>query len=261
MKLDIGKHKVSVIEKGVYYFAPASYPGLSDLELKNLLAFISYEKTHGRQTEVVCENDEILKKLDNALKNPDALNATPLPKKIGGCNVCLHQGCLTEFVYHATDIQSTIEILSSGRLLSAARVSGKTGAELAHEKQDSLWNDPADFFEYIMFCWGNCVVGEYVVMSERNDRFIPGIRFYFRYNDLLRHPGHAFDGYHCIKVKNEILLSDYLHSCVVPECYKSELKRIAPPDLSAKLRYISWKGIDPVEWTKCVYDYVVGLAL
>jgi hypothetical protein len=233
------------------------------LELKNILAFIAYEATHGRQTEIICEDDKILAALNCAIANPETVNNISLPEKIIGCTSCLHHGCLTEFVYHATDCEAAQKILSGGKLLSAVKSYGKTGEELAYEKRNSLWNDPADFFEYIMFCWGNCVVGDYVVMSdddnnESNEIFNPGVRFYFRYHDIVRHPGHVFDGYHCAKVKDEILLSDYLHLCIIPEQYKDDLEHLILTELATKVHYLPQNGFGIYDWSKKVYDFVDG---
>lgn len=63
----------------------------------------------------------------------------------------LHKGVITKFVYHATTYDSAKKILHSGRLLSAVKVYEKSGYELAKEKINNPWNDPADFFKYIMF--------------------------------------------------------------------------------------------------------------
>ena len=171
----------------------------------------------------------------------------------------------TEFVYHATTLMATQHILSSGKLLSAVKVYGKTGEELAYDKRDSLWNDPADFFEYIMFTWGNCMVGDYVVMSDDSNEeqseksFNPGIRFYFRYDELIRHPGHAFDGYHPIKVKDEIVLSDYLHACIAPEQYKEQLLPFMPQQLENKVHFIPQDSLGILEWTERVYNFIKGI--
>jgi len=44
-----------------------------------------------------------------------------------------------------------------------------------------------------MFCWGNSPIGDYVVLSEDSPyeedlsmgSFNPGVRFYFRYEDII----------------------------------------------------------------------------
>ena len=253
--LNIGKHNFMVIEKGVYYFDVSDYPHLNDYELNNIIAFISYEKAHGRQTEIVCNNKIILSIIMNATAHIDGTEYIA-PNVIG--NV---------FVYHATDIFAAQQILFSGKLLSAAKVYGKSGQELAHEKRESSWNDPTDYFEYIMFCWGDTPTGDYVVLSEdpasKNDlikgNFNAGIRFYFRYGDIIRHPKHVFDGYHAIKVKDEIALSDYLFACIVPKQFKNELQEYVPQELAAKVHYLSQKGIGLVEWNEKVFHFAISI--
>jgi len=255
-----------VIEDGVYCFGLSDYPHITKWELKNLLAFIEYERSHGRRTQIVCEDAAILAAVDAAVTCTEKVAETPLPEKIMGCVSCNHRGCLTQFICHATDVECARQILSGGKLFSAVKVSGKTGEQLSFEKRDSQWNDPADFFEYIMFCWGNCVVGDYVVMSDGLGRapneedfekdFNAAVRFYFRYEDVIRHPGHVLDGYHPVKVKDEILLRDYLHACVVPEQFKFELKNAVLPKLAAKVYYLSQDGLGVRDWTEKVYDFV-----
>lgn len=241
------------IERGVYYFDLADYPRISALELKNLRDFIAYEQMYGRQTEIVCEDAAVLAAVNDAIKQPET-GRDPLL-----------QDFLPEYVYHGTDILATKHILSGGRLLSAVKAYGKSGETLAYEKRDSPWNDPADYFEYIMFGWGDSPVGDYVVLSETPEgeqgaddpeRFMPGVRFYFRYADLLKHPGHVFDGYHVIKVKDEIILSDYLHACIVPDRYKKDLEDAVLPALADKIHYLPQNGLGIFEWTKSVYDFV-----
>jgi hypothetical protein len=216
--------------------------------LSKIVAFIKYEKSHGRQVEVVCEDESILSIINNT-----TTSILPLAE--------------SNFVYHATDTEAARKILSEGKLLSAAKVYGKTGEELAFEKRDSLWNDPADYFEYIMFCWGDHMTGDYVVLSEDfpsetdllKGNFKPGIRFYFVYDDMIQHPGHVFDGYHSVKIKDEIALSDYLYACIVPEQYRSELENHSSSELAPKIHYLSQKGLCISDWNEKVYSFVSTL--
>ena len=87
--------------------------------------------------------------------------------------------------------------------------------------------DPADYFEYIMLAWGNCQAGDRLVMERKLGRFpdesdlsvhfTPGVRFYFRYEDLAEHHGRTFDGVLPMKIKDEIVLKDWLY-CKIPSC-------------------------------------------
>ena len=255
MTINITDNSTRVIERGVYHFGLPYYPHITMSDLKNIIAFIRYEKSYSRQTEIVCENENILAAINNAVSNPNNIESILLPPK-------------NEFIYHATDIKAAQKILSEGKLLSAVKVYGKTGEELSFAKRDSLWNDPADYFEYIMFCWGDDMTGDYVVLSERasveddlhTGNFDAGIRFYFRYEDIIQHSGHVFDGYHPIKVKDEIVLTDYLYACIVPEQYKGELKDYAFTKLASKVHYLSQKGIRLSDWNVKVHDFICKLS-
>ena len=253
MVLNISNHESTVIERGVYYFGLSNYPNITAIELSKIKAFLNYEKSYGRKTEIICEDEIILSVVSDAAARLDTMRDILLPAE-------------NEFVYHATDVKAARKILFEGKLLSATEAYGKTGKELAYEKRDSPWNDPADFFEYIMFCWGDDTTGDYVVLSEgfpseedlKRGNFNPGVRFYFRYEDLKQHPGHAFDGYHPIKVKNEITLTEYLHSCIVPEQYKNELEGKISSKLVKKVHYLDQLGLGISNWSEKVCDFVAA---
>lgn len=251
MIINISNYKATVFERGVYYFGLSDYPNITKKELNYVITFIKYEESYGRKTEIICNSEGILTIVNNAVARLDTDENIVLPEE-------------NKFVYHGTDITATREILSSGKLLSATKVYGKTGAELAFEKRDSLWNDPADYFEYIMFCWGDSPTGDYVVLSDNfsskedliKGNFNPGVRFYFKYKDIIKHPGHTFDGYHAVKIKDEIILSYYLHSCIVPEQYRNELRGQIPSELVSKVHFLSQNKLGISTWNKKVYDFV-----
>lgn len=253
--LNISNQNLTVIKEGTYYFELSDYPRIKDYEWNNIIAFINYEKSMGRQTEIICEDDYVLSTINNAATQLDGTEY--IPPNVEG----------DEFVYHATNVIAAQKILSGGRLLSAINIYGKTGEELALERRESEWNDPADYFEYIMFGWGDHMVGDYVVLSENfpseedlsKGNFDAGVRFYFCFKDIIRHPGHTFDGYHAIKVKDEIILSDYLYACIVPEQYKHEIEDHISPELAGRVHYLSQKGIGISDWNDKVFDFVCKL--
>lgn len=255
MILNISSQNLTVIRKGIYYFELSDYPRIKDYEWNNIIAFISYEKAHGRQTEIICEDNNVLSAVNRAASRLDGTEY--IPPIVEG----------DEFFYHATNAIAAQKILSGGKLLSGINVYGKTGEELAIERRENGYYDPADFFEYIMFGWGDHLVGDYVVLSENfpseedlsKGNFNAGVRFYFRYKDIIRHPGHVFDGYHAIKVKDEIILSAYLYACIVPEQYKNKLENSISPELAVKVHYLSQKGIGISDWNDKVYDFVCKL--
>ena len=261
---------------GVYYFALSDYPRVTPWELKKLLMFMDYEKRHGRQTEIVCENRDILAAVKNAVANPEAVEDAELPSKITECTACKQHGCLTRFVCHTAEIENAKKILSSGKLLSALKASGRSVDELISDIRNAA-GDPPDFFEYIMFAWGNCIAGDRLV-TERgfvkkhgrlpnqaeldNDNkinLITGIRFYFRYVDIIKHPGFVFDGYHPAKVKDELVLSEYLYACIVPEQYKTELVDLITTEISNWIYFLTQDGLGILDWTERVYNFVERL--
>jgi hypothetical protein len=251
MILNISNHQFRLIERGVYYFTLSNYPHITEYELYDIIAFIRYEEQYGRKTEIICKDKNILATINDVLVHSEKIENISIPP-------------YNKFIYHATDIKATQKILSEGNLLSAVKVYGKSADVLSLEKSNSLWNDPPDFFEYIMFCWGNDLTGDYVVLSENfpskenleKGNFNPGIRFYFKYEDIKLHPGQIFDGYHPIKVKDEIVLQNYLYACIVPEQYKTELGGIILPELTSKVFYLSQNGICLYDWNKKVFDFI-----
>ena len=253
MVLNISKENYSTIKNGVYHFGLSDYPEIKDWEWNSIIAFLSYEKAHGKDTSIICEDSNILSAVNNAATQ---LNGTEYIPPI--------EEAIEKFVYHATDVLAAQKILSSGRLLSATKAYGKTGEELAFERREKGWEDPADFYEYIMFGWGDHLVGDYVVLSENfpseedfsKGNFDAGVRFYVRYEDIIRHSGHTFDGYHPVKVKDEIILTEYLYACIVPEQYKNQIENYISSELAERVYYLSQRGLTISDWNDKVCDFV-----
>lgn len=269
MKVNIAKHDFPTIWDGVYYFVLSDYPHISSWELKKLLAFMNYEKHHGREEiEIICEDADILAAINNAIAHPKTVENALLPAKITECTACKQHGCLTEFVCHTATIENAKKILAGGKLLSAVKAFDKTADELVLDKRNAA-GDPADYFNYIMFAWGNCQAGDRLVMERLLNRFpneddigknfTPGVRFYFRYKDIIRHPEYVFDGNHPAKVKDELVLSDYLYACVVPEQYQNDFEKLIQPEITDKIHYLSQDGLGIWDWSEKIYDLVERL--
>jgi len=260
MQVNIANHDGMIMWDGIYYFALSDYPNISLWELKKLLAFMAYEKRYGRQTEIICENSDILAAVNNAIANPETVRDAMLPVKITECTQCKQHGCMTKSVCHTAEVENAKKILKSGKLLSAIKASGKTAGELILNIRNGA-GDPADYFDYIMFAWGNCIAGDSLVternfakingrlptqkeLDEENGKnIITGVRFYFRHDDIIGHPGYVFDGYHPAKIKDELILSDYLYACIVPEKYKQEFENLIQPKIIAdKVYYLPQDG-------------------
>ena len=267
MTVNIAGHDFTILWDGVYCFALSDYPHISPWELKKLLAFMAYEKLHGRQTEITCENTEIMGAVHHAIAHPETVAHATMPEKITECTACKQKGCLTKFVCHTASVENAAKIFSCGKLLSALKASGKPASELVSCPRNAA-GDPADFFDYIMFSWGNCQAGDRLVMErklgrspnehELQERFTPGVRFFFRYDDIAACPGYVFDGYHPAKIKDELRLSDCLYACVIPEQYRLALAHLVPEALAARVHFVAQDGLGIWDWSEKVYAFVEG---
>ncbi|HBN86234.1 MAG TPA: hypothetical protein DDZ89_20615, partial [Clostridiales bacterium] len=61
------------------------------------------------------------------------------------------------------------------------------------------------------------------------------------------------------KGKGEIILLNYLHSCIIPEQFKEQILPYMSKELKNKVHFISQEKIDIWEWTKKVYNYIEGI--
>lgn len=270
MRVNIDKHEFPYISDGIYYFGLSDYPRITPWELKKLLSFIAYEKRYGRQTEIISPSETVLSAVNYAMAHPETVMHVLPPVKITECTACKHGGCLTQFVCHTATIENAKRILSSGKLLSAVRAFQKTAEQLVSDQRNAA-GDPADYFEYIMFSWGNCQAGDRLVMERNLGRFptendvgkdfAPGVRFYIRQQDVICHPGYTFDGSHPAKIKDELVLSDYLYACIAPEQHKSELGVIAQPALLDRMHFLPQNGLGIWDWSERVYEFVLRLAV
>ena len=256
MTLEIVNDDKLIIKNEIYRFGLRKYPQIQDWEWNNILAFLCYEKAQGTELKIVCENKEILSLVRNAFLKLDGTEYIPPIAD-----------AIEEFVYHATDVYAAQKILTDGKLLSATKVYRKPGEVIAFERRECEWKDPADFYEYIMFGWGTHLVGDYVVLSENfhceedllKGNFNAGVRFYIKYKDIIKHKGHTFDGYHPIKVKDEVVLSDYLFACIVPEQYKEQMDNCISQELLPKVHYLTQKGLSLQKWNDKVVEYIKKL--
>lgn len=266
--VNIANHEFTIIWNNIYFFALSHYPDISDWELKKLLLFIEYEKNNKRETEIICENSKILDTVNFAINNPKQFLSVSVPMKITECTACKQKGCFTNFLCHTASIENALSIFSCGKLLSAVKARNKTGIDLAKEPRNAA-NDPADFFDYIMFSWGNCQAGDRLIMERllgRNPNetdlstgFKPGVRFYFEYKSIVNNVNYVNDGYHPAKIKDELLLLDSLYCCIIPEQHKNDFMNNIPNNIIDKVYFIENNCKDIWDWSEKVYDFVKNL--
>lgn len=262
MLIKIGDFEFTAVWDGVLYKKLSRYPAVSDWEKRTIIEFVEYEASYGRVCQIECENANVLVEVNQALQNREAYRHTPRPALITECTACpVRKGCVTEFVCHTTSIENAQKILGCGSLLSAIKARNVPVEELMAESRNAA-NDPADYFEYIMLSWGNCQAGDRLVMERKLGRFpdeqdlsvnfTPGVRFYFRYEDLVRHSGRVFDGVLPMKIKNEIILKDWLYAMVIPLGVELDV----PDCLKDRTVYVENDCQDIWDWSEKVYRLI-----
>ena len=262
MLIKIGNFEFTVVWDGVLYKKLSQYPAVSDWEKRNIIEFVEYETSHGRKCQIECEDADVLAEVTQALQNRETYCHTPRPALITECTACPYRkGCVTEFVCHTTSAENARKILECGSLLSAIKARNVPVEELMAEARNAA-KDPADYFEYIMLSWGNCQAGDRLVMERKLGRFpneqdlskdlTPGVRFYFRYEDLAKHPGRVFDGVLPMKIRDEIVLKDQLFAMVVPVGVELDV----PDDLKDRTIYVENDCRDIWEWSEKVYQTI-----
>lgn len=269
MKIDIGDHEFTELWDGVLYKALSDYPEVSDNEIKDILDFMAYEKANGRECEITADRQEILSYVQAKLQEPDKYQNIPRPEIIRECTACTARGgCMTDFVCHTAPLENAMRILECGSLLSAVNARKLPDTVLQKEKRNAA-NDPVDFFHYVMFSWGNCQAGDRLVMERKLGRsptaeemgagFTPGVRFYFKYEELEKHPGAVHDGFLPVKVKDEVNLEDYVYAIIIPLEYKEQISQVLPEELKDRAFWLSHDKLDVWQWSEKAYAFLHGM--
>ena len=268
MKVIIHKDEGSILWGGVYYFGLARFPSITHWELRLLVAFAEYEKKHGREAQFVCEDAQLLQEINAAILHPQAVSSAALPERLTNCTYCLQKGCLTQLLCHTASIENAKSILACGKILSAVNARQVPGAELAKEPRNAA-GDPPDYFDDVMFAWGNCQAGDRLVMERSLGRFpndddlgagfAPGVRFFFTHDTIAAHPGFVFDGYHPARIHGGIALEENLLACTIPKHLESEMRAFIPENLKSRVHFIEHTSEDLLHWSKKMYDFAVSL--
>lgn len=266
MLIKLGNYDFTSVWDGIFYKKLSNYPMVTNWEIRTVIEFIEYEEQHGRQCHIECDDTNALHMILDGIEHKEAYLSTPRPKLITECTACPYRkGCVTEYVCHTTSADNAVKIFECGKLLSARNARNVPVEELMRERRNAA-NDPADYFEYIMFAWGNCQAGDRLVMertlgcfpneSDLSVHFEPGVRFYFQYEQLLSHPNAICDGVLPMKVKDEILLSDWVHKIVIPTKLRNTLAPYIPSNLKDKVIYIENDCKDIWDWSEKVYRII-----
>lgn len=267
MKLNIGNHDFSIIWDGVYYKALSDYPNLTEWEIKSIQNFIRYERKHHRDVCIEIENEELKSTLLREIELKK-YKEIARPNLITECTACNQNGCTTDYLCHIASSPNALKIIELGKLLSAKEVRDISIEDLLSEDRNAA-KDPADFFDYIMFSWGNCQAGDRLVMERKLNQppteedlsinFTPGIRFYFDYDDLKNHPNAEHDGYHALKIKKELIIENHIRAIVIPKLYQDDFRNKIPENLRFKVHFLKNDCNNIWDWSEKVYNYVSGI--
>lgn len=266
MLIKIGNFEYTEVWDGVFYKKLSNYPDITDWETRNIIEFIEYEKKYNRDCTIECDDKNLLNEINKRISEKEKYINSPRPNLITECTACPYRkGCLTEYVLHTTPPENAIKIFECGSLLSAINVRKVDVKELMNEERNAA-KDPADYFEYVMFSWGNCQAGDRLVMERKLKRFPndedlskffePGVRFYFKYEELIKHPNAVFDGVLPIEVKDEVVLKDYIYKIIIPEKLKEMLENYIPADLKKYVIYVKNDTKDIWDWSEKVYQII-----
>ena len=265
MRIEIGQYEYTECWDGVLYKKLSAYPNISDWEIQNILDFIQYESFNGRNSVINAE-EGVIRAIEAYKEKYQSGNRLLPPDTITECTACpKYKGCMTDLVCHTSSLKDAISILDCGKLLSAVLARKKSAKELMAENRNAA-NDPADYFEYIMFAWGNCQAGDRLVMERKLGRFpdendlsigfTPGVRFFFRYDKLIKHPDAVFEGVLPLKIKNEVVLEEWVSAIIAPTNHYKALAVHIPEELKSKVHFIPNNCKDIWEWSEKVYEYV-----
>lgn len=262
MLIKIGQFEITECWDGVFYKKLSEYPHITEWEIQTILDFMQYEKQNGRSCTVEAE-DCILLEIEKFTQNNKSRIAPP--KIIRECTACpKYKGCMTDLVCHTTPVENAVKILDCGSLLSPVLARGINAKELQKESRNAA-NDPEDYFDYIMFAWGNCQAGDRLVMERKLGRFpnendlsqdfTPGVRFFFRYDKLIHHPNVTFEGVLPFKIKNEVILKDWILAIIAPTVYSYILEPHIPEYLKSNVHFLQNDCNDIWEWSEKVYEF------
>ena len=267
MLIKIGRFEITECWDGVFYKALSDYPAISDWEIQTVLDFIRYEEENGRFCTIEAE-DSILRAIKSYKRKSGGCRAAP-PDIIRECTACpKYKGCMTDLVCHTSPVGNAISILDCGSLLSPVLARKTTAKELRAESRNAA-NDPEDYFDYIMFAWGNCQAGDRLVMERKLGRFpddndlssgfTPGVRFFFRYDELIHHPVATCEGVLPLKIKDEVVLKDWVLAVIAPEEHRQALEGHIPDELRTRVHFLEKGNRDIWKWSEMVYEYAVSL--
>lgn len=259
------------------------YPIPSEWELQHFNEYILYELYYNRKVALWFENDKteqkVLSSILNFFKNEtkeleeiiksklstQKNRVKNIPTKLTHCTACVENGCMTEYVCHITSVEDAINIIKEGKIYSSQKLKNIDKEELA-AREDNVAGDPPDYFDYVMFSFGNCQAGDRLVTERRlgrfpkkedlHEKFIPGVRFYFKYKDLIEHPNYISDGYHYVKIKDSIDILPNLVAIATSKKFKDIFMKNTPSKMHKYFVFLDHSKHDIWTWSHNIYEKV-----
>ena len=265
MLIKIGEFECTECWDGVFYKKLANYPVITEWEIQTVLDFEHYEKQNGRDCFIEADYN-ILKAIDEYKKTYESGKRVNVPKKITECVACpKYKGCMTDYVCHTSPVENAVNIFKCGSLQAPTRWRGVSASVLKAEGRNAA-NDPEDYFDYVMFAWGNCQAGDRLVMERKMRRFpteadlsidfTPGVRFFFKYDKIVTHPDAIFEGVLPLKVKEEVILSDWVDTIIIPSAEREAFEAIIPYELESRTFFLDNDCKDIWNWSEKVYEFL-----
>ena len=94
--------------------------------------------------------------------------------------------------------------------------------------------------------------------EDLSENFTPGVRFFFHYEKIKNHPNVTFEGVLPLKVKDEVKLSDWVDTIIIPSRERTSFESIIPQELKSKTFYLDNDCKDIWSWSEKVYEFVKG---
>lgn len=232
--------------------------------------FIKYENENGYKTaiwiaDVPCK-ENVMYHIERWTDNGIILK-TYLPKSLHYCNGCSHKSCLTELVCHTASIDDSKKIFIDNKLKSATMHRQLDKNHLQIEERNAAGDHP-DYFDYVMFNWGNCVAGQRLINERRLghipseqeliNRFVPGVTFYFETEKIFKHSNYVDDGYHAAKIKHSLELEQYLLALTVSSSQITELIPYISEPMKEKVVVIgdnSFQDYSRISYEKVIQNF------
>ena len=152
---------------------------------------------------------------------------------------------MTDYVCHTAPVENAVNIFKCGSLQALTKWRGVSSSVLKEE---------------------NSQAGDRLVMERKMKRFpieadlsvdfTPGVRFFFKYDKIVTHPNATFEGVLPLKIREEVIISDWVNTIIIPSAEKEAFEAIVPYELKSRIFYLENDCKDIWSWAEKVYEFV-----